>query len=260
MDLVTGRPIGVEALVRWQHPDHGLLSPGHFIRVADNYGLAVPLGTWVINQACRMAVLLERRGTPLTVAVNVSGTQLSDDRLVATVENALEAYGCTADRLVFEVTETALVTDMSSAVRSLNKLQQLGAEVSLDDFGTGYAPFMYLKQFSANHLKIDKSFIDGLCGSVCDQAIVGSLITLAHELGMRCVAEGIEKPDQLALLRRMGCDVGQGYHFRRPTDGASFVAWLDSLPLPPVALLPSQPTVGIDGPRSAAVATPVTSC
>ncbi len=233
VSLVTGQPVGVEALVRWQHPEHGLLTPGQFVEVADNYGLALPLGRWVLEEACRTAATLQdRTGEPLTVAVNLSGKQLSAAGLVRTVQDAMDRHGCRADRLVFEVTETAMVTDMAAAVGSLRTLQQLGAGVSLDDFGTGYAPLIYLKHFAANYLKIDRSFIEGLCDGVRDQTIVSSLISLAHALGMRCVAEGVETLEQLSLLQAMGCDFAQGYLFCRPTDAASLAVWLDrSAPL-----------------------------
>ncbi len=225
MSLVSGQPVGVEALVRWQHPERGLLAPVDFIDVAEDTGLVLSLGGWVLHEACRMAVSLQGcSGTPLTVAVNLSGRQLSDRGLVATVQAALAAHGCGADRLVFEVTETALVTDMAAAVDSLRELQRLGAGVALDDFGTGYAPLLYLKQLGADDLKIDRSFVSGLGKDVYDTAIVASLISLAHDLDVRCVAEGVETLEQ---LQQLGCDFAQGYLFCRPTDAVSLQVWLD---------------------------------
>ena len=227
MSLVSGQPVGVEALVRWQHPERGLLAPVDFLDVAEDTDLILSLGQWVLHEACRMAVSLQARsGTPLTVAVNLSGRQLSDPGLVATVQAALDAHGCGADRLVFEVTETALVTDMAVAIGSLQELQRLGAGVALDDFGTGYAPLLYLKQLGADDLKIDRSFVSDL-GKDYDTAIVASLISLAHNLDMRCVAEGVETLEQLELLQQLGCDFAQGYLFCRPTDAASLQVWLD---------------------------------
>jgi EAL domain-containing protein (putative c-di-GMP-specific phosphodiesterase class I) len=228
MSLVSGQPVGVEALVRWQHPERGLLAPVHFLDLAEDTDLISALGGWVLNEACRMAVSLQgRSGTPLTVAVNLSGRQLSDRGLVATVQAALDAQGCGADRLVFEVTETALVTDMAAAADSLRELQRLGAGVALDDFGTGYAPLLYLKQLGADDLKIDRSFVSGLGKDDYDTAIVASLISLAHHLNIRCVAEGVETLAQLELLQQLGCDFAQGYLFCRPTDAASLQVWLD---------------------------------
>lgn len=229
MSLVTGEAVGVEALVRWQHPERGLLAPADFVDVAEHSGLVLSLGRWVLYEACRMAASLPvRNGAPLTVAVNLSGRQLSDRGLVATVRAALAAHGCGADRLVFEVTETALVTDMAAAVDSLRELQRLGAGVALDDFGTGHAPLLYLKQLGADDLKIDRSFVSGLGKDVYDTAIVTSLISLAHNLGIRCVAEGVETLEQLELLQQLGCDFAQGYLFCRPTDAAALQVWLDS--------------------------------
>lgn len=228
MNLATGQPVGVEALVRWQHPDRGLLGPSEFIDVAERTGLVVPLGEWVLHEACQFAARLRtREGDPLTVAVNLSGRQLSDRRLVATVRAALAAHGCDAEQLVFEVTETALVTDMVAAIESLRELQDLGAGVAIDDFGTGYASLLYLQQLTANDLKIDRSFISRLGGDSYDTAIVASLITLAHNLNVRCVAEGVETVEQLELLKQLGCDFAQGYLFSRPIDAQTLDAWLD---------------------------------
>lgn len=244
MSLVTGQPVGVEALVRWQHPERGLLAPVHFIDMAEDTALVVPLGAWVLREACRTAVSLQgRSGMPLTVAVNLSGRQLSDPGLVPMVRAALDASGCDARRLVFEVTETALVTDMTLAVDSLQELQQLGAGVALDDFGTGYAPLLYLKQLGADDLKIDRSFVSGLGQDVYDTAIVASLISLAHNLGVRCVAEGVETLEQLGLLKQLGCDFAQGYLFCRPTDAGSLQVWLNQHMPTAVASASPQPAV-----------------
>ncbi len=247
MSLVSGQPVGVEALVRWQHPARGLLAPVDFIEIAEDTGLVLPLGEWVLLEACRMAVCLRgRSGTPLTVAVNLSGMQLSDRGLVATVQAALAAHGCGADRLVFEVTETALVTDMAAAVDSLRELQRLGAGVALDDFGMGFAPLLYLKQLGTDDLKIDRSFVSGLGEDVYDTAVVASLISLAHNLGIRCVAEGVETLAQLELLQQLGCDFAQGYLFSRPMETESLAPWLDRrkpAALPGMALpVASRPT------------------
>lgn len=229
LSLSTGQPVGVEALVRWQHPERGLLAPVHFIDVAEATGLVLPLGDWVLHEACRTAVALQgRSGTPLTVAVNLSGRQLSDRGLVQTIRTALDASGCEAAWLVFEVTETALVTDMGAAVDSLRALQRLGAGMALDDFGTGYAPLLYLKELAADDLKIDRSFVRGLGHDPYDTAIVAALISLAHNLNVRCVAEGVETVEQMHLLQQLGCDFAQGYLFCRPVDAAPLQEWLDA--------------------------------
>jgi EAL domain-containing protein (putative c-di-GMP-specific phosphodiesterase class I) len=206
----------------------GLLAPQAFIDLAEQTELILPLGAWVLHEACRMAVSLQDRpGVLMTVAVNLSGRQLSDRGLVGTVRAALQAAGCSADRLVFEVTETALVTDMAAAVDSLRELQALGAGVAIDDFGTGYAPLTYLKQLAADDLKIDRSFVRGLGTDSYDTAIVASLISLAHNLNVRCVAEGVETVEQLTLLQQLGCDFAQGFLFSRPVDAMSLGIWLD---------------------------------
>ncbi len=228
MNLATGRPVGVEALIRWQHPVRGLLGPLEFVELAEHTDLILPLGAWVLHEACRVAVRLQNRSAgPFTVAVNLSARQLSDRGLVPTVRAALDAHGCTADRLVFEVTETAPVTDMAAAVDSMRELRELGAGVAIDDFGTGYAPLLYLKQLSANDLKIDRSFVDGLGGGSYDTAMVASIISLAHSLNVRCVAEGVETVEQLQLLKQLGCDFAQGYLFSRPVNEQTLNAWLD---------------------------------
>lgn len=227
IDLSTGQAASVEALVRWQHPERGLLGPEEFIDVAERTGLVLPLGAWVLEEACHLAASLQRsRDTLLTVSVNLSGRQLSDRGLVGTVRGALARHGCRADRLVFEVTETALVTDMGTAIESLRELQELGAGVAIDDFGTGYSSLLYLRYLSANDLKIDRSFISGLGRDSYDTAIVASLITLAHNLNVRCVAEGVETVAQHELLRQLGCDFAQGYLFGRPVPAEALTTWL----------------------------------
>lgn len=239
IDLATGRPVGVEALVRWQHPVRGLLAPDVFMDLAERTDVVLPLGTWVLHEACRFAVSQQTwGGEVLTVAVNLSGRQLSDPGLVATVRECLEAELCAAGRLVFEVTETALVTDMGVAVASLRALQALGAGVSIDDFGTGYCSLLYLKHLSANDLKIDRSFVSGLGADSHSTAIVASLISLAHNLDLRCIAEGVETTTQLELLTQLGCDLAQGYLFCPPSAVPALQAWLDG-----------QPTTGVQHPR-----------
>jgi EAL domain-containing protein (putative c-di-GMP-specific phosphodiesterase class I) len=229
--LGTDQPASVEVLVRWQHPERGLLAPEEFMDIAERTGLVIPLGTWVLYEACRIAVDLQaRREMAPTVSVNLSAKQLSDVRIVETVQAALTATGCTAARLVFEVTETALVTDMGSAVSSLRRLKELGARLAIDDFGTGYSTLLYLRQLPADLLKIDRSFISGLVGCPEDIALVASVISLAHNVNVRCVAEGVETAAQLGLLEQLGCDFAQGHLLSPPVDEAGLYAWLDHRP------------------------------
>jgi EAL domain-containing protein (putative c-di-GMP-specific phosphodiesterase class I) len=231
VDLSSGRPVGVEALVRWQHPERGLLAPDQFLGLAECSDLVLPLGDWVLDEACCFAVELQQRaGESLTVAVNLSGRQLSDGQLVATVRAALDRQQCAAGLLVFEVTETAVVTDMGAAVASLRTLAALGAGVAIDDFGTGYSSMLYLKHLSADTLKIDRTFISEMTSGPHDTAIVASLISLAHNLDVRCIAEGVETAQQLELLTQLGCDLAQGYLFCHPLEAPALVAWLDQQP------------------------------
>jgi EAL domain-containing protein (putative c-di-GMP-specific phosphodiesterase class I) len=231
LDLRTGRPVAVEALVRWQHPTRGLLGPDLFVPLAERTGLDVALGAWVIAEACRLAVLLESRpGDALTVAVNLSGGQLSDPELVSLVRAALQAHGCAGSRLVFEVTETSLVTDMEAAAASVRELRELGAGVAIDDFGTGYSSMLYLKHLSASALKVDRSFVAGMTQGSFDTAVVAALVSLAHNLGLQCVAEGVETPEQLGLLVQLGCDYAQGYLLCEPLPEDGLGSWLDAHP------------------------------
>lgn len=226
--LATGDPVKVEALVRWQHPDRGLLGPEEFLEVAENYGLGPALGQWVLFEACHAAALLQDRdGLAPTLAVNVSGSQLSQGSFAATVKVALTASGCRPDRLILEVTETAAVSDVPAAVASLRELRQLGVAVALDDFGTGYAPLVYLKRFEPDYIKIDRCFVAGLGRSASDTAIVSSLIALAHDLYVLCIAEGVETVEQEEVLKGLGCDFAQGFLAATPTDLASLESWLD---------------------------------
>jgi EAL domain-containing protein (putative c-di-GMP-specific phosphodiesterase class I) len=231
ISLETGQPVGVEALVRWQHPRLGLLAPAEFMATAESGDLMVPLGAWVVDEACRFAGTLRQRGSePLTVAVNLSGRQLSHPGLVQTVQEALDAHGCHGTQLVFEVTETALVTDMGAAIASLQALTAMGAGIAIDDFGTGYSSLLYLKHLPANDLKIDRSFVSGLGVDSHDTAIVASLISMAHNLDVRCVAEGVETEGQLELLTQLGCDLAQGYLFCAAVGAGELETWLDGHP------------------------------
>jgi EAL domain-containing protein (putative c-di-GMP-specific phosphodiesterase class I) len=226
--LATSQPMGVEALVRWQHPTRGLLAPLEFIGIAERNGLIGALGEWVLSEACRVAAAMPTRSDlPLTIGVNLSGRQLSDGKIVDTVRAALDATGCRAERLMFEITETAFVTDMSVAVRSLRGLKALGASLAIDDFGTGYSTLQYLRQLPADVLKIDRSFISGMVDSSDDAALVASVISLAHNVNVTCIAEGVETLAQLRLLEQLGCDFAQGYLFSPPVDEVALGSWLD---------------------------------
>lgn len=231
VDLRTGLASGVEALVRWQHPTRGLLPPSEFITMAEESGLVRPLGAWVLDETLRQAASWRREGrraAELEVAVNLSTRQLNDPGLVPMVEEALRLRRIDPAVLLLEITETALMADPGAALESLTALKNLGVGLAVDDFGTGYSSLTYLKKFPIDELKIDRSFIGGLDSDKGDAAIVGSCIELAHAVGLRAVAEGVETSGQLRTLKEMGCDLAQGYHFTRPLPAPLLKEWLEA--------------------------------
>ncbi|HEV7865418.1 MAG TPA: EAL domain-containing protein, partial [Acidimicrobiia bacterium] len=219
IDIGTGNVVEVEALVRWQHPQRGLVSPAEFIPVAEETGLIVPLGEWVLREACRQVRVWQRQfpgHAGLGVGVNFSGRQLGQRNIVEVVGRLLQDADLSPEALTLEITESVLMSDARQAVEVVRALAELGVRFSIDDFGTGYSSLAYLKRFSAHVLKIDRSFIDGLGRDAQDTAIVGATVALAEALGMETVAEGVEDPSQLGFLRRLGCTRAQGYYFSRP--------------------------------------------
>ncbi|HVQ96911.1 MAG TPA: EAL domain-containing protein [Mycobacteriales bacterium] len=219
VDTRAGLVVGVEALVRWQHPSAGLLGPGEFLDVAEETGLIVPLGAAVLAEACRQAAAW-RAGEPgcerLHVAVNVSSAQFSHPSFVPTVAAVLADSGLPPDALWLEITETSIMTDAAVVGSTLAAIRALGAHLAIDDFGTGYSSLAYLRRFPVEMLKIDRSFVAGLGQDREDEAIVAMVISLARTLDLVIVAEGVETADQLELLRRLGCETVQGYYFGRP--------------------------------------------
>jgi EAL domain-containing protein (putative c-di-GMP-specific phosphodiesterase class I) len=222
VDLATGRIVGAEALMRWEHPVHGLIPPDRFIPAAERSGLIIAMGAWAVREACRQAVAwCVETGEELTVAVNVSPRQLADDGFLAVVEDALAAAGLPPERLCLEVTESAVVADLEDAVAKLGALKSLGLHLAIDDFGVGHSSLSQLKYLvPVDTLKIDKSFIDGVTEGGEDEAIVRAVIELARSVGMTTVAEGVEQGDQADTLRLLDCGIGQGYHFARPQAAA----------------------------------------
>jgi diguanylate cyclase (GGDEF)-like protein len=217
-DLAGSAVTGCEALLRWRHPERGPVSPAEFIPVAEEIGLIVPLGAWVLRQAC-----MEAAGWPngLRIAINVSTIQLRSHGLVETVMAALAESGLSADRLELEITESVLLSDDSATLELLHKLRRLGVRISLDDFGTGYSSLSYLRTFPFDKIKIDRSFLQELCSSQATMVIVRALINLATGLGMMVTAEGVETQDQLDWLRSAGCTEAQGYLISRPLSTAN---------------------------------------
>jgi EAL domain-containing protein (putative c-di-GMP-specific phosphodiesterase class I) len=221
----------IEALVRWDHPERGLLDPDEFVPIAEESGLVVPMGEQVLEQACRRAVEWQRqfpRSTPLVMCVNLSARQLSRPDLVETVERVLGETGMEGGYLSLDVTETAYVSTLTRHRAVLDHLKAMGVEISIDDFGTIYSSLSYLKRLPADAIKIDKSFVKGLGGEVEDTAIVQMIIGLAHTLGMEVIAEGVESEEQARLLKEMGCDFAQGYHFAQPLPPEEIPALLAS--------------------------------
>jgi diguanylate cyclase (GGDEF)-like protein/PAS domain S-box-containing protein len=224
VNLLTRRIDGVEALVRWEHPTDGTIMPGEFIPIAEETGLIVPLGEWVLGEACRQAHAWHAEHPELahlTVSVNLSGSQIAQADVVTVVANVLAQTGLDPSRLVLEITESVLMRDAAYTVAVLEKLKDLGVLLSVDDFGTGYSSLSYLKRFPVDILKIDKSFVDGLGADNDDSAIVRATINLAHSLGLSTVAEGAETELQVSALAELGCDKAQGYLFCRPQPAAA---------------------------------------
>jgi len=234
VSVADGTILGLEALVRWHHPARGLVPPDEFVPLAEERGLIVPLGRWVLQATCRQ--IRDWRSAGLhspPVAVNLSARQFADDDLVDHIETAMARYGVTPADIEVELTESALMADPERAKEVLGRLHQLGIRISIDDFGTGYSSLSYLKRFPAETVKIDRSFISGLPLDGDDTAITQAVIAMAHSLGMAVVAEGVETSEQLALLRRLGCDEAQGYLLGRPVAAADMAARL--LPAAPQA-------------------------
>jgi diguanylate cyclase (GGDEF)-like protein/PAS domain S-box-containing protein len=220
VDLRTARIVGLEALVRWEHPERGLVPPGSFIPIAEETGLILPIGRWVLETACRQASVWRADseiGLDLVMAVNLSPRQFRHPRLVQDVGQVLAESGLDASGLEVEITEGTAMGDADATVKTLEHLKSIGIRLAIDDFGTGYSSLGYLKRFPIDVLKVDRSFVAGLPANRGDAAIVRAVVGLSRALGLKAVAEGVETPEQLAELRGLGCDQGQGYLFGRPT-------------------------------------------
>jgi diguanylate cyclase (GGDEF)-like protein/PAS domain S-box-containing protein len=226
VDLSTGRLVGVEALVRWHHPVRGTMAPMTFIPLAEESGLIVPLGLWVIREACFQALAWRRMpGRPaLTMSVNLSAVQLADDGLIAAVAAVLEETGMEPGQLVFEITETSVMRDPEGAEERLVALRALGVRIAIDDFGTGYSSLAYLRRFPIDVLKLDRSFISGLEHDTASAAMAEVFVKLGHILGIETIAEGVETIAEARLLRHLDCEQAQGFLFSRPVDAATIAA------------------------------------
>jgi diguanylate cyclase (GGDEF)-like protein/PAS domain S-box-containing protein len=231
-DVRSGRILGVEALVRWQHPEHGLLGPGEFVPLAETTGLIRPLTAHVLHAALRQCRAWQDAGRELSVAVNLSTRCLLDLTLPDQITALLEDSGVAPQRLVLEITESAIMTDPTRALEILNRLHVLGVQLAIDDFGTGYSSMAYLKSLPVDELKVDRSFVTHLRDNQSDAVIVRSTVDLGHNLGLRVVAEGVEDQATWQELATLGCDSVQGYYLARPMSAAELVAWLATQPQP----------------------------
>ena len=216
IDLGRGTMTGVEGLVRVQDPDRGLVPPGEFVGVAEETGLIVPLGSWVIAEACRQAARWGAPATGLTVSLNLSARQLEHPGFLGDVAAGIDARGAPPESLCFEITENALLDAAGATLRSLEALRERGVRLAIDDFGTGHSSLTWLRRLPADIVKIDRSFIAGLGTEPGDTAIVRAVIDLGQALGLTTVAEGVETPEQLDALRELGCDGAQGFWLARP--------------------------------------------
>lgn len=225
--LRDGIPMGMEALLRWQHPDLGMVSPATFVPLAEETGAIVGIGQWVMNAACDEAAALRRAGhTDLRLAVNVSGRQFDEPDLMRQLRATLDRTGLPGDALEVEITETVLVNDIGRAKKVLTAMRDMGVSIAIDDFGTGYSSLAYLRQLPINTLKIDQSFVRTVHESADQQAIVRAIVALADSLGLAVVAEGVEMAEHAAFLDSLGCLYAQGYHFARPMPADAFRGWL----------------------------------
>ena len=239
VDLNTAQIVKVEALLRWQHHQRGAIAPLEFIPLAEETGQIRTLGRWVLREACRQARTWQRAGTPIVVAVNLTAHEFQQPTLADEVLSALAEVGLAAEYLVLEITESVAMYDAATTVTTLTTLRAHGIHVAIDDFGTGYSSLTYLKRLPVNTLKIDRAFIDGLGTDAESTAIVKAIITLAHTIGLRIIAEGMETPAQARQLREMGCEFAQGYYFSRPQPATAITTtlaqptlWANSQPNP----------------------------
>jgi EAL domain-containing protein (putative c-di-GMP-specific phosphodiesterase class I) len=227
MNLATGRIAGVEALLRWHHPRRGVVGPTEFIPVAEETGLIVAMGRWVLEEACRQARAWdEETASVLTMSVNVSARQIHEPGFVEEVARVLAATGLAPQRLTLELTESVLMQDVEDTATTLGFLKELGVRLAIDDFGTGYSSLSYLRRFPIDELKIDRSFVATMNAGPDQSALVRSILKLGETLHLETVAEGIEQADQLAELQTLGAGLGQGYYFARPLTPEAFSVFL----------------------------------
>ena len=233
VELATGAVVGFEALVRWEHPERGTVSPAEFVPLAEETGLIVALGRWVLEEACRQARRWQDerpKEPPTKICVNLSAREFQRPDLAESVADVLEKTGLEPGSLDLEITESLAMEDTARTVDALRALKELGVGLSIDDFGTGHSSLSYLRRFPVDNLKMDKTFVDELGHSREDTALVSTTIGLAHAFGLKVVAEGVETADQLERLRDLGCDFAQGYYFSKPLPSGAASALLAAEP------------------------------
>jgi EAL domain-containing protein (putative c-di-GMP-specific phosphodiesterase class I) len=225
VDSRLNRIRGVEALLRWNHAERGMVSPALFIPLAERFGLIGGIGRWVIDEACRQMRAWADDGVRMRVAINLSVHQLREDDLVQRIEAALKRNGIDPSQLLCEITESVAMEDIKATQRAFEGLARIGVYLAIDDFGTGYSSLSYLRQLPARQLKIDRSFVKDLAASSDARAVVDAVVRLAHALGLKVVAEGVETGEQRDILIELGCDELQGYYFARPMPARTLLAW-----------------------------------
>jgi EAL domain-containing protein (putative c-di-GMP-specific phosphodiesterase class I) len=226
IDLASNTTAAVEGLVRWRHPERGLIPPGEFIPLAEETGLIIALGDWVLKDAIRQLVAWQQRGLYLKLAINVTAIQLEKNNLAETIETLLAQQGVDPKYLEIEVTESMVMNDTETVISVLKKLQALGISIAMDDFGTGYSSLAYLRRLPLNVLKVDRSFVMHSDENEQDAQLVRTIVAMGHALGLTVVAEGVETAGQVDLLRGIGCDRAQGYFFSRPLSSERLELWL----------------------------------
>jgi predicted signal transduction protein with EAL and GGDEF domain len=226
LDLRSGRITGVEALLRWQHPTQGVMTPDDFVPLLEQTGLIIPAGRWVLDEACRQLATWHRAGHHLDISVNVSPRQLDTDDFVDDVSAALALSGIAPSSLILEITETTIMQDTETTIMRLGALKALGLRLAIDDFGTGYSSLAYLRRFPVDALKIDRSFISAIAESAEAGALIHTLVHLGKALGLSTLAEGIEDQEQFTRLQLEDCDSGQGFLFARPLPALELEAYL----------------------------------
>jgi diguanylate cyclase (GGDEF)-like protein len=239
-DLQSMSPTGVEALLRWNRPGRGVVQPDDFVTLLEETGLIIEVGRWVLNEACRQCAEWRAAGHPIGVSVNVSARQLDAEEFVGCVEDALRASGLEPSTLTIEVTETAIMRDAEETARRLVAIKELGVRIAIDDFGTGYSSLSHLQQFPVDALKIDRSFIARLTQSPEGETLIRTLVQLGKAMSIETLAEGIERPGELDLLKHEDCDSGQGFLFARPLDAQTAEAFFSTWKAEPAAALARQ--------------------